>query len=164
MINDNPRSRSFIDLCPMSLRFNILKLLFLKTYEAVWSNFYMEPSWDVVWNCVEMFRITWPRWLPGPYMVKNLFKLWHWVDLDHFYDMVRFVSKCFCTGESLCRIESCISKLVRIQHILSSQVSDTGQMVLWFLVLYKYRAFIWNYMYFTLILSQGFRNNQITNY
>ena len=30
MIYDNTRSRSFIDLCPALLRFNILKLLFLK--------------------------------------------------------------------------------------------------------------------------------------
>ena len=95
---DNTRSRSFIDLCPRSLRslrFNIFKHL-------------------------SMFRVTWPRWLPGPYMIKpfknlllrnqeadnietwytasgtqvlpNLFKWWHWIDLDHFYDMVKFVS------------------------------------------------------------------------
>ena len=31
-IYDNPRSRSFIDLCPRSLRFNIFKLSFLKKY------------------------------------------------------------------------------------------------------------------------------------
>ena len=48
MIYDNPRSRSFIDLCPRSLRFNIFKLLFLKKnanpFEA---KFHMEPPWDV---------------------------------------------------------------------------------------------------------------------
>ena len=65
----------------------------------------------------------------------NVFIWWPWVDLDHFYDRVKFVSECFCMGESLYSIEcSCISKFVLIQHILSIQVSDTGPMVLWFAV------------------------------
>ena len=35
-------------------------------------------------------------------------------------------------GESLCSIEcSCISKFVQIQNIPSTQVSDTGPLVLW---------------------------------
>ena len=29
------------------------------------------------------------------------FKWWPWVDRDHFYDRVRFVSWCFCIGDSL---------------------------------------------------------------
>ena len=85
------------------------------------------------WKCVQMFRVIWPRWLPGSYMVKiweknnnkillrnqeaddletwytasgtqvlsNFFKWRHWVDLAHFYDMVKFVPWCFCMGESL---------------------------------------------------------------
>ena len=28
----------------------------------------------------------------GTKVQPNTFKLWHWVDLDHFYDMVKFVS------------------------------------------------------------------------
>ena len=61
------------------------------------------------------------------------FKWWPWVDLDHFYDRVKFVSWCFCMGAGLYSIEcSCISKFVLIQHILSTQVSDTRPMVLWF--------------------------------
>ena len=68
------------------------------------------------WKVVQMFQVAWPRWLPGLYRVKtfenlliwnlaadyletwytglstrvlpNLFRWWHWVDLDHFYDMV----------------------------------------------------------------------------
>ena len=47
----NPRSRSFIDICPRSLRFNSLKFLFLKKnkkntrpFEA---KFHMEPPWEV---------------------------------------------------------------------------------------------------------------------
>ena len=59
-----------------------------------------------------------------------VFKWWPWVDFDHFYDRV---SWCFCMGDSLYSIEcSCISKLVLIQHILSTPVSDTGPMVSWF--------------------------------
>ena len=27
----------------------------------------------------------------GTQVLPNLFKWWHWVDLDHFYDMVKFV-------------------------------------------------------------------------
>ena len=73
--------------------------------------------WDYLF--VQIFRVTWPRLLPGPYMVKtsknvlrnqeaddtetwytasgtqvqsNVFKWWHWVDLFHFYDMVKYVT------------------------------------------------------------------------
>ena len=46
MIYDNPRSRSSIYLCPMSLRFNILKL-FPKSTRPFEAKFYMEPPWDV---------------------------------------------------------------------------------------------------------------------
>ena len=71
------------------------------------------------WKFIQIFWVTWPKWLKSPYMVKtfqnllrnqeaddfetwytgsgtqvlpNLFKWGHWVDLDYFYDMVRFVS------------------------------------------------------------------------
>ena len=57
----------------------------------------------------------------------NVFIWWPWVDLDHFYDRVRFVSEYFCMGESLYSIEcSCISKFVLIQHILSTQRDMTN--------------------------------------
>ena len=46
-IYDNPRSRSFIDLCPTSLRFNIFKLFFLKTHQAIEAKFHMKPPWNV---------------------------------------------------------------------------------------------------------------------
>ena len=36
-LHEYQRSRSFIDLCPMSLRFNIFKLLFLRNRLADWS-------------------------------------------------------------------------------------------------------------------------------
>ena len=46
------------------------------------------------------------------------------VDLDRFYDRVKFVSECFCMGES-------ISKFVLIQHILGTQVNNTGPKDIW---------------------------------
>ena len=106
-------------------------------------NFLLSLHGILGWKFVQMFRVTWPRWLPGSYMVKvwkknpsseprsrwswNLvysfgysstikflqmktlgwpcpflfFKWRHWVDLAHFYDTVKFVSWCFCMGESL---------------------------------------------------------------
>ena len=51
------RSRSFIDLCSGSLRFNIFKLLFLKTHLAVFKyllNIFIEPlvesKSDLIWS------------------------------------------------------------------------------------------------------------------
>ena len=44
-IFDNPRSRSFIDLCPRSFRCNIFKLS--QKHQAIETKFYMEPPWDV---------------------------------------------------------------------------------------------------------------------
>ena len=47
-VYDNPRSKSFIDLCPRLLRFNIFKLLFLKKLQAIIEvKFHMESPWDV---------------------------------------------------------------------------------------------------------------------
>ena len=47
MIYDSPRSGSFNDLCPRSLRFNIFKLFFLKKntrpFEA---KFHIWPPWE----------------------------------------------------------------------------------------------------------------------
>ena len=97
------------------------KLLFLKKILAC-----LKPNstWSLhgilVWKCVQMIRVTWPRWPPGSYMVKtfkyqrlrnqdadnietsytasatqvlpSLFKWCHWVDRDHFYVMFKFIS------------------------------------------------------------------------
>ena len=46
-IYDNPRSRSFTDLCRRSLRFNIYKHLFLNKHQATEAKFHTNPSWDV---------------------------------------------------------------------------------------------------------------------
>ena len=63
----------------------------------------------------------------------------------HFYDRVKFVSSCFCMSDRLYNIKcSCISKFVLIQHILSTQVSDTGPMVLWFIVLLMFLWDMWD--------------------
>ena len=70
-------------------------------------------------------------------------KLWPCVDLDHFYDRVKFVSWCFCMGDRLYSIGCpCLSKFVLIQHILCTQMSDTGPMVLWLLTIWKKTAFL----------------------
>ena len=47
MIYDNPRSGSFIDLCPRSLRFNIFKLVFPKKKTRLFeAKFHIQPPWD----------------------------------------------------------------------------------------------------------------------
>ena len=72
---------------------------------------------------VQMILVTWPRWLPCPYMIKtlknlllrnqkaddletwytrvllHLFKCWPRVDLDLFYGRVKFGPLCFCKGK-----------------------------------------------------------------
>ena len=40
------RSRSFSDLGPRSLRFNILKLFFLETASPIEAKFHVKPPWD----------------------------------------------------------------------------------------------------------------------
>ena len=40
------RSRSFIDLGPRSLRFNIFIFFFLETAGPIEAKFYVEPPWD----------------------------------------------------------------------------------------------------------------------
>ena len=76
---------------------------------------------------VQMVQVIWPRWPPCPYMVKtlknlllwnqkaddleswyaasgtrvlpNLLKWCPWVDVDLFYDKVKFGPLCFCMGK-----------------------------------------------------------------
>ena len=55
-IYDYPRSRSFTDLCPRSLRFNIFKLFPSETARPIEAKFHMEPPWDV-WN-ENMFKCS----------------------------------------------------------------------------------------------------------
>ena len=63
----------FIYLSPISLRFNIFRLLFLKkTLGCLKPNFIWSLHGMLGWKFVQIFRVAWPRWLPGPYMVKTL--------------------------------------------------------------------------------------------
>ena len=74
-IYGNLRSKSFIDLCPTSLRFNIFKRLYQKkkkTLGHLKANFIWSLHGMLGWKYIQMFWVTWPRWRPGPYMVKTL--------------------------------------------------------------------------------------------
>ena len=81
------------------------------------------------WKWVQMAYVTWPRWSPCPYMLTNfriflllkrkadefetwyaalstrvlpsLFKWYHWVDNDLFYDKVKFGPLCFCMEKKI---------------------------------------------------------------
>ena len=62
------RLRLFNDLRPMSLSFNIFKLLCSETARSIEAKFHMDPPWGVRnEGFVQMFQVTWPC----PYMVKN---------------------------------------------------------------------------------------------
>ena len=80
MVYDNPRSRSFIDLCPRSLRFNIFIFLFLKKKNKTkqkkntWpfeAKFHMESPWDVGMKMCSNVQGHMAKMDPGPYMVKT---------------------------------------------------------------------------------------------
>ena len=47
------------------------QLLFLKNSRPFGAKFHMKLPWDFGMKIVQTFRVTWSRWLPGPYMVKN---------------------------------------------------------------------------------------------
>ena len=114
MIYDSPRSKSFSDHCSKSLGFNIFQTSFpQKTLSPFEARFHMEPLWDVGMNicstilghmtkmasrlkCYKSFQKSASkeprsRWLEawytatGTQVLQNLFKWWHWVDLDHFF-------------------------------------------------------------------------------
>ena len=73
MVYDNSKSRSFVNLCPRTLRFNIFKLLVLKINTGPFeAKIHVEPSWDV-WMKIysNVPGHICPRWRPGPYMVKT---------------------------------------------------------------------------------------------
>ena len=98
----------------------------MRQKESFWNWYKMMGIIKALKYCQNLFQVVVCP-CPGAF-----FKWWPWVDHDHFYDRVRFVSWCLCMGDSLYSIEcSCISKFVLIQHILSTQVSDTGPVLLW---------------------------------
>ena len=52
-----------------------LKLVFLKNGRAVWiQNSYESLRENKEWKFIQMSWVTWPTWLPCPYMVKTLKK------------------------------------------------------------------------------------------
>ena len=94
------RSRSFIDLGPSSLRFNIFKLyfffffFFLETAGPPCTNMVKTIKNLLVWNQKVDYLETWYL-LSANRLLPNLFKWWHWYDLDLFYGKVIFVPLCF---------------------------------------------------------------------
>ena len=66
MIYDNPRSRSFIDLCPRSLRY-IWNFFSSKTIDHLKPNFMWSLHGMLGWKCFQMLQVTWPGWLPVIY-------------------------------------------------------------------------------------------------
>ena len=122
MIYDNPRSKSFTNLCP-----TFAKFISSKNTRPFDAKFYRKPPWDVGMKTCSNVPCHMTKMASRPYMIKTfkisffgtkklmtlkfgiqhwvlkyyLFKWWHCVDLDYFYDMVKSVSYCFCMGDSL---------------------------------------------------------------
>ena len=118
-IYEYQRSMSLIDLGPRSLRFSIFKLFFIETVRPIEVKCQVGPPWDGERKFVQMVQVTWPLWLPCPYMVKtlkifsrtkrpmtlkvcmqhrvlpSLFEWWPLVDHDLFYGKVKFGPLCF---------------------------------------------------------------------
>ena len=117
-----PLSSGCMCVCTCVNIFNISE-----TTGPIEAKFHMELPWDGGTKVVQTVLVTWPRWLPCPYMVKSLknlllrnqktddletwhaassvpvlpslFKWWPWVDLDLFYSKVKFGPMCFCMGK-----------------------------------------------------------------
>ena len=133
-LNDNmnlyeyPRSRSFNDLGPRSLRLNIFKFLFLRNCVADWSQIlcgasmgwgneslinglsHMTNMANMPIYCKNLKKKSsslepkgrWPwSWYAalGSQVLPRLFKWWSWNDSDLFYGKVKFGPMCFCMGK-----------------------------------------------------------------
>ena len=113
------RRRPPSSVCPP----HSLKIFSSETAGSVEAKFHMESGMGEQ-KFVQMVLVTWPRWLPCPYMVKtlknllvrhqmadnletwyaalgarvlpSLFKWWPWVDLDLCYGKVKFGRLCSC--------------------------------------------------------------------
>ena len=141
---------------------NLRKRTTLHNQHIRHENLRMIPVSGHIASCSDNIRKTKRPWnlvySIGYSSTTNAFIWWPWVDLDHFYDMVKFVSECFCMGESLYSIEcSCISKFVLIQNILSTQVSDTGPVVLWFILPCSMKSILSKTFYPTASLRAWYR-------
>ena len=62
-------SRLSIDLVSRSLTFS--SFFFLETAGLIEAKFHVEPPWDEEVS-IHIVYVTWPRWLPYPYIVNNL--------------------------------------------------------------------------------------------
>ena len=121
------RSKSLIGLGPRPLRFNILLFLSLETAKLTEAKFHLYPPWD--WgtkvcsnspghmtNMAVMpiygKNLLQPSSLEskadglessyaalGIRVLPNVFKRWPCVDLDLYYDNVKFGPLCFCMGK-----------------------------------------------------------------
>ena len=154
------RSRSFIDLGPRSLRFNIFKLFFfLRNRYADWSQ--ISSGASMGWGNESLFK--WSRshdqygchaqkpknikknllfWnqktddlesslaASGTQVQLSLFKWWHWVDLDLFYGKVKFGP--LCLWERVKTID--FSETVVVYGIKVGRCSQLNE----YMKLYKY--------------------------
>ena len=102
-----------------------LKLVFLKNHWPIFNQIFVcKLAGTRKWKFDDMMPVTWPRWPPRPYMVKNLlqngwmdfnktwyvalgtpahyslFKWWPWVDLDLIYGWVKFGKLGFSIGKN----------------------------------------------------------------
>ena len=69
------RSRSFLDLGPRSFTYKTFKTCFShKPLGQSKPNFICKLWGTRKWKFDDMMLVTWPRWLPCPYMVKTLKK------------------------------------------------------------------------------------------
>ena len=150
MIYDHPRSGSFIGLCPKTLRFNIFELRFLKTqsFQSI------RPPWDVGMKVCSNVLVHMTKMASRPIYGKNLQNSpsleprgrWHWklvyniwysstakflqmMTLDWPWPLLWHGQICFLMLLHGCKL----IQLVLIQHILCTQVSNTGLTVLWFI-------------------------------
>ena len=125
-----------------------------KTLNLIWSLHGM-----LGWKFVQMLQVTWPRWLPAHIQKTPSSESWVWwpwnlvysirySSTTKFVQMITlgwpwpflwqnnwsnlFLNDSASARESLYSIWSCISELVLIKHMLCTQVSDTGPLVLWF--------------------------------
>ena len=132
------------------------KLLFFKIHHATESKFHMEPPWDDGNENLFKSSGSYSQDVLQAHRWKNLQKSpyseprgrWPWTlvysigysSTSNFvqtmtlgspwpFFIVKFVRYCFCMGKSLYSIQSSISKLILIQHIRSTHVSEYSKMI-----------------------------------
>ena len=78
---------SFLDLGPRALHMKIETCFFLKTTGPFLTKFCMLSLHHVPrkWESINMMLVTWPRWLPRPYMLKKLQKFSSPKPVDWFF-------------------------------------------------------------------------------